>query len=375
MARGRKRPPIIGLLLVVCALFAGCVRPSPATRAEQSLSADIAAAMTAQSGFDNIRAILVVQNGRTVFKHYFDTTPEQTWNVASVTKSVLSTLVGIALDEGRFSSLDEPLKDLLPAYAPDMTPVASRTTLRQLLTMTAGLPGSLTNEQRVVGFSTKPDWVRAIVRSIPPAEAPPRFTDSDADAHLVAAALEQATGQSVLDYARAKLFGPLGIDTRPAAQPVADLSEPTAATVTAGFAWPVDPQGVNLGWTQIRMRPKDMVKIGQLYLHSGRWNGHQVVSSSWVQQATAPQVPDTGVRASVGPDNGYGYLWWVETADGDSAYFAHGVGGQLVELIPARGLEVVVVSEFDPTDPNSHGTPAGLLMSLVNDTIAPHFQW
>jgi len=380
MVRRRTWPAVIGFLLVTGTALAGCGGASPAPGPQQSLSADIDGAMAAQPGFDDIRAILVTRNGRPVLQRYFGATAEQTWNLSSVTEAVLSTLVGIAVDEGRFRSLDVPLKELLPAYAVDMTPRTARTTLRQLVTMTAGLRGVPTSEERYPRFTQERDWVRGIVTSISPTAPRPAFTYSDADAHLVAAALEQATGRSVLDYARVKLFGPLGIEIRPGAQPTAvrSTSSPALSPALEGSAtsaWPVDPQGVNLGWTLLRMRPDDVAKLGRLYLQSGRWNGRQVVSSSWVQAATAPQVPATGVRVGAAPEEGYGYLWWVGTADGDPAYFARGFGGQLVELVPARGLEVVVVSEFDPGDPTSFGTPAGLLMSLVNDTIAPHFRW
>jgi len=139
----------------------------------------------------------------------------------------MSTLVGIAVGEGRLR-LDQPLAQLLPSYAATMTPAVAHTTLRQVLTMTAGLAGSF-SVAGDLGFATSPDWVRAILTH--PAQPPGgSFVYSSGGSHLLSAILVTATGMSVLDYARAKLFDPLGIPTRPALQPLFDVRNPAAAT-------------------------------------------------------------------------------------------------------------------------------------------------
>jgi len=231
--------------------------------------------MVQYPSYDRIRAILVIANGRTVVERYYRSTASESHNVASVTKSVMSTLVGIAVGEGRLR-LDQQLAQLLPAYAATMTPAVAHATLRQVLTMTAGFAGQFSADD--VGFATAPDWVRAILTH--PARPPGRsFGYSSGGSHLLSAILATATGTSVLDYARAKLFDPLGIPTRPAFQPL-----PTASNIdayqNAGFAWPVDPQQRHAGFGFLKLRPRDIAKIGTLYLHGGRWQGRPLVPAT-----------------------------------------------------------------------------------------------
>ena len=136
-------------------------------------------------------------------------------------------------------------------------------------------------------------------------ESPPGqgFVYSNGTSHLLAAIVEEATGTSALAYARSRLFGPLGIDTTPAFRRV-PTPENLEALDRAGFAWPADPQGTSTGWFGLRLRPEDLLKIGQLFLDHGRWEGQQIVSEEWVEEATSQQIE---VDSSVG----YGYQWWT----------------------------------------------------------------
>jgi CubicO group peptidase (beta-lactamase class C family) len=314
--------------------------------------------------FKRVRGVVVIADGRTVFERYPDSSATQARDVESVTKSVMSTLVGIALDEGKLHSLDQTLGELLPSYAAGMKPDVATTTLRQVLTMTAGFAGELTDDPNT--FTTSPDWVRGVLSGAvqPPGKG---FGYSNGDAHLLSAILVTATGRSVLDYARVKLFDPLGIATRPAAQPLAVAANIPAYT-RAPFAWPVDPQGRNTGWTLLKLRSADMAKIGMLYLNNGQWNGRRIVSAAWVREATKAQVP--GVRAG----DAYGYMWWVTTADGDPAFLASGFGGQMIEVVPRRRLVVVVSTALDLADPNDRGVESDSLTSMVDAVIAPGFR-
>jgi CubicO group peptidase (beta-lactamase class C family) len=341
-------------LVTSCTTTAGRHQtPSVAERLVGTITDDLH-----RQGLNNVRAVLVVANDRTVVEQYYHSTPTAYFDVRSVTKSVLSTLVGIAVDEGLLD-LHGTLAELLPAYAPTMSPQVATTTLDQLLTMTGGFPDTPNEE-----LFTQPDWVASILRS---AVSPPgqEFAYSDRSAHLVAAILAHATRQSVLQYAREKLFGPLGIPTEPAAEPLFVPSNGPAYEA-AGFAWPVDPQGIHLGWGLLKLRPPDMATIGGLFLHEGRWKNHQVVSKSWVGQATSARVP----AHHFGLDS-YGYLWWVAEADGAPAYLALGSGGQLIEVVPSRHLVVAIASEI----PDNSAVPdSSLLPELVANDIAPAFR-
>jgi CubicO group peptidase (beta-lactamase class C family) len=127
-----------------------------------------------------------------------------------------------------------------------------------------------------------------------------KFHYSDYGAHLLSPILVQATGKSVLAYARAKLFDPLGVVTRPGSEPLFDEAH-RPEYQRAGFAWPVDPQGFHTTAFFLKLRPRDMATFGQVFLQNGQWNGQQVVPAAWVRQATTAQTgkafPDFGASA------------------------------------------------------------------------------
>lgn len=361
----------LAAVIAVSVLIAGCSSGrtsgpgssggTPTSAVDAQVAAGIDHEMVQYPSYDRIRAILVIANGRTVFERYYRSTASESHNVASVTKSVTSTLVGIAVGEGRLR-LDQPLAQLLPTYAATMTPAVAHATLPQVLTMTAGFAGQFSAED--VGFATAPDWVRAILTH--PARPPGRsFGYSSGGSHLLSAILATATGTSVLDYARAKLFDPLGIPTRPAFQPL-----PTASNIdayqNAGFAWPLDPQHRHAGFGFLKLRPRDMAKIGTLYLNGGRWQGRQLVPAAWIRDATTAHA-----TAADGATTSYGYQWWVGTAAGDPAYLAWGFGGQLIEIVPHRHLVVVISTYTDPRDRSDHSITPSALIGMVDTVIAP----
>jgi CubicO group peptidase (beta-lactamase class C family) len=339
---------------------------SPAVRAQ--LADRIGHHLRSHPGYSSVRAVLVEAEGHTVFEHYYHSSLSTSRDVESVTESVMSILVGIALAEGRLGSVDQTLAELLPTYASSMKPGIAATSLRQVLTATAGFAGD--TDSAGGDFAVSDDWTRAILDGTarPAGEA---FGHSDGGAHLLSAILVQATGQSVLSYARAKLFDPLGIKTRPAVEQL-----PAGADISlykkAAFAWPLDPQGRQLGWALLKLRPRDMAKIGMLYLNEGRWHGKQVVPAAWVRQSTVNQLGSVPTRSASG--DGYGYLWWTGNADGDPEYLAYGFGGQMIEVIPRRHLVIVVSTELELDDPDGFGVRAGQLRYLAESVIAPVFR-
>lgn len=352
------RVACLGVALAVAASCSGCTPSAaperPRVRADE-LRADITAHLV-DPRLDTVRAVIVMVGDRTLVEEYVDSDAADYRNIFSVTKSVLSTLVGIAVDDGLLD-LDGTLAELLPAYAGSMSPQVGGTTLEQLLTMTGGFPDTWFGSDG--GVFEQPDWVAACLQSAvrPPGET---FAYSDPGVHLVGAVLAQATGRPVLQYAREVLFGPLGIDTEPAAEPLA-VPASLPAYDAAGFAWPVDPQGIHTGFSYLKIRPRDMAVFGSLHLHEGRWGGEQVVSEEWLHAATTAQVPARGAAGD------YGYLWWVGEADDSPAYMAVGYGGQLVEVVPDRDLVVVVATEVGDHAVVGHGD----LTDLVDSVIAP----
>ena len=312
---------------------------------------------------DAIRAVLISVDGRTVVERYPGATVDGTRNIYSVTKSVMSTLIGIAIAEHRLTGLDQTLGQMLPDDASMMRPEVAAITLRQLLTMTAGLPDSSSAGS---SFASTPDWITAILTQGNDQQPGRFFAYSDAGAHLLSAILEKATGQSTFDYARRKLFGPLGISTEPAISLVDSPDAVATYNSTPGFIWPTDPQGHNTGYAGIKLSPGDLLKLGQLYLNHGQWNGAQLVPADWIDQATCTQIKTSEFMVG----GGYGYMWWTMDVAGDPAFAANGYGGQLVLVIPARGLVVAVSSDATVDGPH-HLIDNQQVITLMASQVVP----
>ena len=383
MSDHRVRAARIGAVLAVVLLAGGCTGTTPPDRAASSASpaalapllpaatseADLAmdqqlaAALDQEFASDDyagLASVIVLADGRTAYERYYDSVATDHHHVWSVTKSIISTLVGIAIGEGKISGIDATLTQLLPDHAEDMTPGVAGITLEQLLTMTAGLADDLPSSDDAV----------ASILSKQAFDPGTEFSYANNSAHLVAAILANATGIPLLEYARATLFDPLGIPTRPADQPAfADWNDLTNST---GFGWYVDPQGINLGGLGISLRAQDMAKIGLLYLDHGAWQGQQVVPADWVTTATTEHVPlEPGVEGfAPAGEVGYGYLWWTSRVDGDAAYSANGSFGQRILVVPNRSLVVVTQANFaSATRDWAPGDTA--LNDAFNSLIAP----
>ena len=343
---------VLGLALVGCGGDDSGAAPDREQSREQRMDRALDTALAVDPKFEAVRAVLVAVDGETVLERYLDAEPEEFHPVQSITKSVVSTLVGIAVDQGLLA-LDDTLAELLPSYAEVMSPRVERVTLRHLLTMTGGFAA----EDSAAGFAFAEarDPVAAALRtSVGPVE---EMVYSSAGAHVVAAVLAEATGRTVLDLARAELLDPLGVPTDDPFEPVIDPAS-IPAYVEADFAWPVDPQGLHAGWGLLKLRAVDLLAFGRLVLDRGRWEGEQLVPADWVDEATRDQVPD-GFR---GP--AYGYEWWLGRLVGRPVAMAIGYGGQLVVVSRELDLVAVTLTELDPNDLSSRLSADNLLSTL-----------
>lgn len=283
-----------------------------------------------------VRAVLVVRGGRIVFESYYRGDAAGTaYNVKSVSKSILSALVGIARQEGRLRDLDQPLADLFPEdFGKGTDPRKRKITVRHLLTMAAGLewdelgPG-------VEGWFHSKDLVKATLDARLTHEPGTKFHYSTALTHVLAVLLEKAVGTNLRDYAETRLFEPLGVTLR---------------------QWPRDPQGHYVGGSEMHMTARDMARFGFLYLNGGRWDGKQIVPWEWIRESALPQAPGPEGRE-------YGYLWWLTEYGGKPVLGAQGYGGQLVAVLPALDLVVVVACATDG--------PMGGSFWIVKDHVLP----
>ncbi len=362
---------VIGALLV-----SGCSSPVSLPEKPQPADAireDIESIFGTLYGEDAVRAVLVQQHGEFVYEQYWESSADDTWDVRGVTRAVTSTLIGIAIDRGLISGVDATLGQLLPDYAAVLTPETAAIELKAVLTHTANF--APTSEERDIrgtaaDLYAQPDWVASILADRA-ARGPGdgRFLFSDVGTHILAAVVAEATGMSPLRFAEEALFHPLGIDAEPLWEerfaPGSDPSMLLREYQDAEVAWPADPQGVNLGYTHLRLHPMDLVRIGQLMLDEGVWDDEQVVSATWAVQATSPVVATVGYGTI-----SYGYQWWVDPQRG--VFSAQGEGGTAVVVDPVRDAVAVIASEVTIDDVRgNHGyasaTAVGLAALLLAD--------
>ena len=345
-----RRRVIVGMLLTSLAI-SGCTGGSQAGIADDEVAqiekgVDDYLSVSDREGL--LRALLVSHDGELVIERYADSTADDYWNVRSVTKSIMSILVGIAIEDGSIEGVESTLGQLLPSFAADLTPEVATITLRDVLTHTAGF------REDGAGLDLlweSADWVRTILADRA-AEGPGGggFAYSSRGTHLLSAVLVEATGETVLDFARERLFDPLGIPSEPAfeGKVTPDNYDDPAAVAEyqdAQFSWITDPQGYHVGLGFLKLRAQDLMTLGLLYLNDGvSASGDQIVPASWVAESTIAQSEGS-------MDYDYGYQWWVIEADGDPSFSANGFGGQLIQVVPERDLVVVTVAETDDLDP------------------------
>jgi len=286
--------------------------------------------------YQQITSVLVARGERLLYEQYFDTQgAEALRNTRSATKTVTGMLVGAAVDRGLLRT-DSPVvpffKDRLPLANAD--PRKERITVEDFLTMSSLLECddenefSRGNEERMYLVE---DWVKFAldlpIRGFPAWQSKPEqspygraWSYCTAGATTLGPLLERATRQSVPEFAEAVLFKPLGIES---------------------VKWQYQPLGNAMTGGGLQLRSRDLLKLGQLYLDAGRWQGRQVISETWVRRSVSP-------HANARDDTDYGYLWWLQTfhVGGRSipTYGMYGTGGNKVFVLPEQGVVVVVTT-------------------------------
>jgi CubicO group peptidase (beta-lactamase class C family) len=292
-----------------------------------------------------VHAILIERNGKLIYESYFDGFDER-WglplgqvkmtastkhDLRSVTKSVISALTGIALSEGAIKSLDQPVVEWFPEFPELNTPDRRRITLAHVLSMTSGLKWNedvpYTDPQNDEIRMTRDSRPLHYALSVPFAVDPGTdFNYNGGLTQVMAAVIERATKTPIEDYARTKLFDPLGI---------------------TDVEWLGDLAGMPAAASGMRLRARDLAKFGSLYLHGGKWNGKQVLPQEWVSRSTRRQFR---FRPRAGPDAkgefGYSYFWWYNCYPTQAglieARTAVGNGNQRVFVMPELDMVVTI---------------------------------
>lgn len=270
----------------------------------------------------NIDSLLVVRNGYIVLEKYYPLYEQDTLHeLYSVTKSIVSTLVGIAIEEGYINSVDDPVMNYFPGKSVQNDSTQKHSlTIKNLLTMSSGLEWDFDE------MVSNPDWVQYTLDQPIYIEPGKEFSYNSGNAQVLSAILQDASGMDTRTFAQQYLFDPLGIDH---------------------YRWQRDITGIPKGGWGMAMTPRDMAKLGYLYLRNGVWDGKQIVPAAWVAASTQRYVQ---VQEPLEPWDLYlGYMWWIHE---NGIYAAQGMKGQFIYVIP--DLDIVVVITADIPDSRYH---------------------
>ncbi len=308
----------------------------------------------------NIHSVLIVRGGKLVFEHYrpgadqkwggslpaTEQGPDIKHDVRSVSKSVTSLLAGIALDRKLIPDLDRPVFSYFPEYAAARTPEKDRILLRHLITMSSGIewdestPYTSARNSEIM-MSMMPQPYRYVLDQPVAAEPGTVWNYSGGGVALLGAIIQKVSGQRLEKFARETLFTPLGI---------------------SDIEWAAMANGDASAASGLRLRSRDMAKLGLLVLSDGKWNGKTIVSTEWIEESLKPRFStDYGQ---------YGYLWWLEsfTVAGKTmvAAEAYGLGGQRIAILPKLDMIIVITTgRYNIVDGWKVTIP------LVNDYILP----
>jgi CubicO group peptidase (beta-lactamase class C family) len=285
--------------------------------------ADYAAARAAAGTLSRLHGLLVSHRGQLVLEYYAKGhSAGRLANIKSASKSIIATLVGIAIERKLIAGVREPIARWFPELRQDADPRRRAITIEDLLTMRSGLES--TSGGNYGQWVTSRNWVRYALQQPMVSDPGTSMEYSTGTSHILSAILTRASGKTTHQFAAEVVAKPLGI---------------TLAR------WPRDPQGIYFGGNEMLMTPRQMIAFGEMWLNRGVAKGRQVVPAAWVDTSCQPRT-----RSRWDSDREYGYGWWSQTFNGHRACFAWGFGGQYIFVFRELDLVVVVTSATTVSD-------------------------
>lgn len=329
--------PPVGVLMLSAAVV---LSHSPAPAAAQArTSMDEVAKAAAE--MPRLHSLIVSWRGNVLLERYYNgARASRPANIKSASKSIISALVGVALDRKLLTSVRQPIGPFFPELAALPDAPKRAITIEDLLTMRAGLEG--TSNRNYGAWVRSRNWVRFVLsRDMidPPGE---RMEYSTGSTHLLSAILTKTTGTSTWQFAQEALARPLGFS----------LGQ-----------WMRDPQGIYFGGNEMVMTPMQMLAFGELYRNRGRAGDRRIVSEDWVRESFRPR---TRSRFN---DQRYGYGWWSREFAGYESFFAWGYGGQYIFIVPE--LDAVVVTTSSTTVSEERRSHRRTIFDLLEQSILP----
>ncbi len=342
------------ILVLLCCLALLGIQPQSADTlppvqasmlAEEDLQ-QIDTILDSLANVDNILSFSLSENDQVIKSRYYNgAKADDKNNVFSVTKSITSLLVGMAIEDSYFTGVDQRIDTLIDADDYPLSEEQAAICIEDILTMTMGLywKSDLTSEYHSLKSSDDP--LRFILDRKLVSTPGTRFNYSDGAAHLMSILFTKATGTSLHDYAKEKLFKPLGIENT---------------------QWNADRNGNNYGGVDLYLSNEDMMKIGQLMANNGLYAGQNIVSPAWIAASTKP-LAKTGSSAS--HNKHYGYYWWIGDAADIDLYAAIGHGGQFIYIVPELSLVITAASYGVVADSAADRTFKALRNAIVNKIL------
>lgn len=288
--------------------------------------------------YSNISGLVIFKGKQLWYEYYSDEYDRDSpIHVASVTKSIISALIGIAIEKGSIKSIDDSVLDYFPCYKLKRgEKTIQNITIRNLLTMTA--PYKFKSEPYTKVYS-RDDWTISALDLLGGKGKIDEFKYTTVGLQVLSGVITNATNKSVRDFANENLFEPLGIEVSRNIK-INDKDEYLSfLKKNEGSGWVTDPKGVNTAGWGLTLTAPDMAKFGQLYLNKGIWENNKVISSKWIKDSVS--------KHSFWDNRAYGFLWWV-VDDTTGAYAAIGDGGNIIYVSTEKEMVVAITSQFMP---------------------------
>ncbi len=318
-------------------------QPSPETDAPAR--SELTTIIEKAESINSLRSLIIQQHGDRLSERYFKgRSPNRTFNIKSASKSIIGLLAGIAIEEGFIPSIEEPISTYFPEYFDENpNPKKESITIRNLLSMQTGLRS--TSSGNYGAWVISDNWAEYALDQDFVTEIDGRMVYSTGTSHLLSVIITKASGMSTKSFAEKYLFDTLDI--------------------TIG-GWDRDPQGYYMGGNNMAMKPDDLLKIGQMLIDDGVWEGEQIISKDWIIDSFK-----TYTYSNYNP-YGYGYQWWNKETAGYTTFFAWGHGGQYIMMIPE--LDAVVVMTSSVTNASRRRTYKRPVFVLLEDYIIPFLE-
>ena len=292
-----------------------------------------------------INSLIIIKNGYLVKEEYYNNGNKNVLDLTfSVTKSITSALIGIAIDKGYIKSIDQKIIEFFPEYnTPDLDQRIQTITIKHILTMQAGFDNE-NNIAKKMGSAN--NMIEAIINSDLQFDPGTDFLYSTHGSHILSGLITKVSKMSTEDFALKYLFNPIGIKS---------------------VVWPKDQNDINIGGAGILLTPRDMARFGYLYLQNGYLNQQQLIPDKWIAKSTLNYRDYTNSWEEI-TNLGYSYQWWTGHMDEYSIFFASGYGGQWILVIP--DIDMVIVTTMNANSEKNWEQMTSFI-SLVYNNIIP----